>query len=341
MILTRFLFINEDDCKPDSKSGGLHFLRLESTVSTVADGNNLFNRHSQKAVLKGELEFDRVGHPFTHKKTALYFRLCTAPHFLPEVQRSLLLQYYCQFDPRVKPLLGVAHFWAVINCIRIGEADISSRNSYCHVPDPAALEWFVVLFICERGLIPTPRQVQDQPHRPIFLKTGTDMGFSEDLKFAQKWATKWPPPQNPEGIDKAIWNLLELAGEFFSFVFSIAMKCKTHPRVINTRDAEILRKGCIQKPKFITKLLPEELTELRHELNIFHYKSRNIVMMHPFNLKWRFSIDCDHFMKAVAPMMRTTGAKLQCLVKKYQQDARQTGQFPEVQSINLKEVLKC
>lgn len=333
-----FYYANVDEYSINSESAGVNFTPLEPVTKILA--GKKFRMHPKTSTLKSE-EMDRLGCAITHKKTGQYFRLSTSPLQLPEVYRSRLLLYYCQFDFRIKPFLGLVHLWAKVNNIRLGEEYISSQHTFCHVPDPGALEWFLIFFLCGKGLIPTPREIQNQPHRPITFSSGkVNVGFADDANFAVNWASKKDQVVESD-MDKAVVDLLEMTGEFFTFVFNISTTCQVHPCVLNTRDAEILRKDAISKADLVTVLTPEELSDLRKELGVFHYQTRRIVMMHPFNLKWRFSINDDHFVKTIAPMMQATGGKLQSFVEKLKNGAEQTGQFAAVSSTNLNEVLKC
>lgn len=198
-------------------------------------------------------DMDHVGRGLRDVKTGLQFRLVVVPSLLPEVQRCRLLLYYCDFDPRIKPLLGVVHHWPLTNKIRLGETNIDYRHTHCHVPDPGGLEWLVVFFLCQKGIIPTPREVQKVSHKRIGLmgkkrqkkENSNDMGFSPDPKLAADWAPKRSPKfQYGDDVAVAVRSVLELAADFFYLVHRISATCGTPAQCIllNTRDGEILNK---------------------------------------------------------------------------------------------------
>lgn len=285
----------------------------------------------------------QVGISFIHVETGVEFRLCTTPLVLVEVQRSRLLQYYCRFDPRIKPFLGVIHLWAIVNEIRIGLSNGNPLYSHCNVPDPAALEWLVVFFLCDKGLIPTPRELQSQPHKRLALQSGQLLSFTEDPKFAADWSS------HKEDPGKVVVDLLTLAEEFFAFTIKILERVigggPSRCVVLNTRDAEVLHKEDIcqppkntPSPSFTTKLTPNEMSNLRAELSKPVYNTRRLVMMHPFNIKWQFSFNdkSTHLKTVITQIMRSTQKKLQKFLKKCERD---TGTPCTLNSADLKALL--
>lgn len=288
-----------------------------------------------------------MGHGFCDKQTNLLFRLVSAPWFLPEVQRCRLLQYYCEFDSRIKPLLGVIHLWALVNKIRLGNANIDYQQTHCHVPDPGALEWLVVMFLLDKKIIPTPREVQEQPHQRLDFfsrnfkneQINHDIGFSSDPQFAADWAEKNSPGLK-DNVDAAVISILKLAVHFFTYLFDICARCNVKHRCIllNTRDGEILRKGQVFAEQAKTKLTPDEISDLREELKKDIYRRSRLLLMHPFYIKWRFSINDQHFLSQVLPVVKTTKAKLRHFLKRYRLSLDKAS---VMQSINLNEILMC
>lgn len=326
----------------DSTSKGLSFITASQIQDIITRNKNTFKYSDTRHLIAGAADCE--GYGLTHQQSGMGFGLVIAPSAVAEVQRSRLLQFYCKFDPRIKPLLGIVHLWARINNIRFGETNIQFSHTHCHVPDPGALEWFVVFFLCDKWLIPTPREVQEQPHRSITYRNNlVDMGFTEDEQFASNWSTNSSLVDND--VDNAMLDLLTLAGEFFAFVYNISVNCQVHPCILNTRDAEVLRKDFLQgtkKAELTTKLRPEEVSDLQEELSKQLYNFRNIIMMHPFNLRWRFSISNGYFIKIVTPRVKVVGEKLQSFVELRKKELDQRGQFSnKIKSINLDHLLLC
>lgn len=292
---------------------------------------------------------DWVGFRFTHVKTGLHFQLSTSPMYMSEVQRSRLLLHYCQFDPRIKPLLGIVHLWAIVNNIRIDMGNIKPKYSYNTVPDPGALEWLVVFFLCDKGLIPTPRELQSQPHKQLVLQSGQLLSFCEDPHFVADWIQEHSQPLQNNNPDKKMMDIITLAQEFFTFSLKIvSISEQGQGIVLNTRDAEILRRDVIRRchdkkvaASLTNKLTLEEVAAIHEEMNKDIYNSRRIAMLHPFNVKWKFSVNDKHLRTVVAPIMRSAQAELQSFLDKRNTDWRPS---PEINSISLKDLLdfaKC
>lgn len=299
-------------------------------------------------------DMDRVGLDVLDIQLNLKFRLVTAPCFLPEMQRCRLLQYYCQFDPRIKPLLGVVHLWAVTNKIHIGRKDIDSQQAHRHVPDPSALEWLVVMFLLDKKIIPTPREIQKLPHQPLNIvcrydkevcnndfddRRVIDIGFSADPQFAVEWAARNSKRLEQDGDTvAAMKSVFELAAGFFNYV-SHHCGHKNRCLVLNTRDGEVLKKSKIfaLNQKEESQLTSEEMFYLREELGKETYKSSRILLMNPFYIKWRFSISDNLFLHKVVPKMWNARSKLQSFAEKL---GSSDGEEIEIKSIDLEDVLK-
>lgn len=287
-----------------------------------------------------------MGFAYLHVETGVQFRLTTRGILLGEVQRCRLLRYYCLLDFRVKRLLEVVHLWAIVNNVRLAEDNLKPVETPCRVPDPGGLEWMVVLYCCRKKLIPTPREVQGPEHTPLALKCGPDMGFSDDPQSAQLLKSMSSKVGVNDAATENVYDILELAAEFFHFVFKISAECCLYSCVLNTRDGEILRRDSITGGKhavpLVTNLTNANVNTLRCDLaNKKQAKSKKgITMVHPFNLKWRFSISDKRFMKTIGPQMGRTAAKLKMFAKECRA-AEKLGHSPLLKSNILEDVLRC
>jgi len=153
---------------------------------------------------------DELGLTFLHKATKLSFNIVNNPAYILEVQTCRLLEYLLTFDPRAKPMLTLIRYWAKVNNIRFAKEDDKFTPGF--PPDPAILDWFVMIYLCEKKIIPSPRQLCLKPHE-VVKYSGRDIGFSADPEFAKECALDYEKTS-----EKAFSvDVLTLARKWFEF----------------------------------------------------------------------------------------------------------------------------
>lgn len=253
------------------------------------------------------------GNKFVHSPTEINFQIETNAMLIAEVQLYRLLKHMCQFDWRCRPLLCLVHYWTKVNNIQVGESGIEPEHSYCNVPDPASLDWLVILFLVAQKIIPSPRKVLSRSvHMPILIcESRTDIGFAANEDFLQEWLTS----KSGKGKEENPWSVLELARNFFRY-FSQLQTSKSW--FLNTKDGEVLDMHYFATGHIWSKSLTmEEQLMLRgltpqpdkpHRVNFREWKG--LYMMHPLYLSWRLSI-CRVRWPFVSEIMRITGNELE------------------------------
>ncbi|CAL8140292.1 unnamed protein product [Orchesella dallaii] len=243
---------------------------------------------------------------FLCAKTYLVFSMVSVPAALfPEIQACRLVAYYCSFDSRIKPLITVIRYWAKINGIQLANSnDVSHKRA----PDPAALDWLVVFFLCHKmKILPTPREVTERPH-PKFSWSNFDIGFSFDLNFAKTFSDRYKEPTK----ERHSLNTFHLAIKFFKF-YSKELRLVTGRKItLNTRDGEIIETkefgGYLRD--IPSKLPLEERQMAKKGKNIGIVAEMAINLLHPLYPAHGFSICDKNFVKTVCPAMERTGKKL-------------------------------
>jgi len=247
-------------------------------------------------------------------------------HELPEVQACRLISYLCSFDPRVKPLLTVIRYWAKVNDIRLAKPS-SGRH---HPPDPAALDWLVIFFLCyKKKMVPTPRQVVDQPHAKLMLEN-FDIGFSTGSKFAQEFSQY----EEEEGEDVRVFNIFSLAKQLFKF-YSHELGLGEKKLVLNMKDGEI-----IPMEAFHGKVssIPTNLTQIEIEMTRKGNVTTNnavLSLLHPLYLRQGFSFCDKTFVSLVCPKMAITRKKMEKVLTKYKKGDMQNGDIMSALNVNL------
>ncbi|ODM90849.1 Poly(A) RNA polymerase cid13 [Orchesella cincta] len=204
----------------------------------------------------------------------LTFSLVPQPFLLPEIQTCRLVWYLCSFDPRVKPLLTVIRYWAKVNEVRLGKPGVPV---FSHAPDPAALDWLVIFFLCHRmRILPSPREITERPHSKILIQ-GVDIGFAQDSSYAQQFSSRYLQP------DKELhaFNVFWLAKKMFQF-YSKELHLGTRKFVLNARDGEVItmREFLCVKTMLKTKLSHDERISARKEI-LNERIIPNLVLLHP------------------------------------------------------------
>jgi len=263
----------------------------------------------------GLLENNDHRQHFQCPEIGIVFGLEPRPIVLPEVQACRLVTYLCSFDPRVKPLLTLIRYWAEVNEIRLAKPN----SGRFHPPDPAALDWLVIFFLCHRKkMLPTPRQVQARTHAKLFMG-GFDIGFSDDSNFVQQFNQK-PYIESNEVVGAL--NIFNLAVQFFRFYVSfgdreVKKKEKKKRVVLNMRDGEVIpMEQFVGDSTLIETKLSEEEREMAREVNPGENPGQ-MILLHPLYLKHGFSFCDKTFVNSNCPAMDITKKKLEKAFKMY------------------------
>jgi len=253
------------------------------------------------------------GNPYIHQTTNFRFHFISFPLTIVETQLCSLVQYLCNFDNRVKPLFTLLHFWAKSNNVRIAEKNISVPAAIYNCPEPIAFEWLIILFLSHEQVIPTVRQVLEQPHTPLLIHK-TDVGFSKDPEFPKKWKEQNGDNQEDVTSDKFILEVAKLAKNFFQF-YSTKLG-DSDKWLLNPKDGIVLRK----KKDYIAKsqlskaerkaLIYNQGADVAKQWNLV-IKSYDIFMINPLCITWRLSFCVDTWRNVTRGKMRETGKRLE------------------------------
>ncbi|ODM91436.1 Poly(A) RNA polymerase cid13, partial [Orchesella cincta] len=226
---------------------------------------------------------------------------------LPELQTCRLLSYLCSFDPRVKPLLTVIRYWAKVNEIRLAKPGITP---VCRAPDPAALDWLVIFFLCyKKKILPSSREITERPHAKLIFQN-VDIGFAEDADFAQQFSSRYDE-QNEKVHALNIFNLAE---QFFNFYGADILPGK-RKFVFNMKDGEMIpMEAFVWKiSKIKTKLRSREIKTARKGKKT---NPPNVIFIHPLYIQHGFAFCDKSFVSSVCPAMQITGKKLKLALDK-------------------------
>ncbi|CAL8124433.1 unnamed protein product [Orchesella dallaii] len=238
---------------------------------------------------------------FVCLSSGIHFWILYHPTMVVEAQSCRLLKYLCTFDSRAIAVVTLVHYWSRINDIWFGRFGPVPE---LEAQDPAAFEWLVASFLGSKRIIPTPREIMDRPHKPVYF-ADHNIGFSEDETFTSQWRTDCSSSENP---DEFVFSVLELVREFFLFSFRLASKSI----VINTKDGEILRrqlfhdvaKGDKVDAGVQTKLTSQELSLLCKAFKGSHPRFMGcIVILHPLYWLATFSFNRKFFITNVRKLL--------------------------------------
>ncbi|CAL8140288.1 unnamed protein product [Orchesella dallaii] len=247
------------------------------------------------------------GEYFLCEANGLIFNIAPAPHSkIPESQTCRLLAYLCSCDLRLKPLLTVIRYWAKVNEIKLADPhEISSRRA----PDPAALDWLVVFFLCYRmSILPTPREIMEKSH-PKLEFNYVGIGFSEDPSFAQQHSDRYNEPEQ----ERHLLNVFNLVRGFFKFYSEELNLGMERQIVLNMKDAEIIPLKALfgEIEQFETKLSKDERHLVRNRRARGVKRMKSFQLLHPLNLSDGLSFCDKNFVTCVCPVMEITGKKLE------------------------------
>ncbi|CAL8143359.1 unnamed protein product [Orchesella dallaii] len=226
---------------------------------------------------------------FLHKPTGLKFSIAGDSHFRTEAQTCRLVKFLLDSDPRARPLLTLIFYWAN-ECEVVTSQPIYKWPNLTHAfaPHPASLEWMILLFLVEKKIIPSPREVQKRAHKKLVIFSETDIGFS---------TAEWEHPSRsgpPENSNEFFIHLVELARDFFDFY----SKLQSGSWILNTRDGEvILKKDFLSdNPKASqaerkTKLRQEEVAKIMKIEK--RWGKRAFIMLHPLVCQWNIMMSAE------------------------------------------------
>ncbi|CAL8133435.1 unnamed protein product [Orchesella dallaii] len=248
------------------------------------------------------------------------FRLATRS-FLPEVQTCKMVEYLCTFDSRVKPLMTVVFYWVKVNNIRFGKED-QSQFTVGIAPDPALLEWLVILFLCKKKIVPRPRKISGENADTWLIFDGVEIGVKVDPQLAQAWCNRY----KEEDEDQHVLNVFILAKEFFNFWNEFGLKAAIEPMVIDFKNgiyfekAEVSRNSeSIRGLSWATGISISDLNLIDSEPNIkegFYKGSEAVTILHPLHIKYGFSF-CSSLLLKVCSKMGITYRRLDKFLEEY------------------------
>ncbi|CAL8084147.1 unnamed protein product [Orchesella dallaii] len=246
-----------------------------------------------EAVEKRQADHEPRAFQFEHKPSGLKFSIVADSQFRTEAQTSRLVNFLLDCDPRARPLMTLIFYWANKCNVVISQSGFKfSRLTHAFAPQPASLEWMVLLFLANKDIIPSPRQVLRRLHEKVVIFENIDIGFS-----LKKW--KRPEflsrPNIPhENSNEFFICLIKLARDFFNFYIEL----RTGSWILNTRDGEVLRKAELLTSKVPYKdretlLRKEEIGKIRKSRE--HWEKRAIVMLHPLVCHWNIMVNLEAF----------------------------------------------
>ncbi|MES2287673.1 MAG: hypothetical protein V4547_18400 [Bacteroidota bacterium] len=105
-----------------------------------------------------------------------------------EAQLCRLVEYFCEFDPRLLPVLTMARYWSIVNDVKFGQDKVPPKTMHQCLPEPYCLDWLIVTFFIHTNYLPTVRSILERPHRQLIERgTITDVGFSADPEYSREW----------------------------------------------------------------------------------------------------------------------------------------------------------
>lgn len=164
------------------------------------------------------------------------FTLVTHEAYFMEARLGDLLRYMCTFDSRAMPLLTLVRYWAKINQVFLGEGQEASQSKLI-TPGSATLDWLVISWMVQRGLVPSPERILSRNHQHVYIQLTevfvVDVGFSTDSELAEEWTKQ--RSNYPKVEDNFILSILLLAQGFFQDF----AKMKTENWLLNTRIGKL------------------------------------------------------------------------------------------------------
>ncbi|CAL8143347.1 unnamed protein product [Orchesella dallaii] len=248
-----------------------------------------------EAVHTSEAGYEPRAFHFLQKPWGVKFSIAGDSHFRTEAQTCRLVDFLLDSDPRARPLLTLVFYWAN-KCEVVTSKPIFEHPHRTHAsaPHPASLEWMVLLFLVDKKIIPSPREVQMRVHKKLIVFSETDIGFS---------TTEWKHPSSsgvsntpPEYSNEFFIHLIELARDFFNFY----CKLRSGSWILNTRDGEVISKEDFlnlndnlkdSQVERKTKLRQEEVAKIMKIKRCWEH--RPLVMLHPLVCQWQIMMSAE------------------------------------------------
>lgn len=265
---------------------------------------------------------ENFGIEYLHVPTGLKFRVINSPLLLHEVQTCRLIQYLCEFDPIVLPLLGLLNYWANVNSLMVGNFRVTNRSNPFDSPFPASLNWLVLLFLMKKKVIPSARKILSKPHKRIICR-GKDLGFSDDPCYPKTWSgLTMKPLQLPEQIARLrctddielyslprIVRMLQIVRDFFSFYRTNIRQIGFNQGIIfNPKDGNIQTKAEIMNRNKKLELDNSERNFLNHAER---FTKHDVCILHPIDFsKFSLSFNDEIFKLVLFPLMELTMKKI-------------------------------
>lgn len=265
---------------------------------------------------------ESFGVEFLHVPTSLKFRVISNPLLLHEVQTCRLIEYLCEFDPIVLPLLGLINYWSNVNSLMFGNLRVTNPSNPTVSPFPASLNWLVLLFLMKKKVIPYTRKILSEPHKKIICR-GKDLGFSNHPSYPKTWSgltmnTLQLPEQiarlrNTDDIElyslPRIVRMLQIVRDFFSFYRANIRKIGFKQGIIfNPKDGNILTKAEVMNTN---KKLALDNSERKFLKQAERFTKHDVCILHPINFsKFSLSFNDGIFKLVLFPLMELTMKKI-------------------------------
>ncbi|CAL8120356.1 unnamed protein product [Orchesella dallaii] len=274
------------------------------------------------------------GYPYLDKETGLKFGLVFHHDHEGEVVTCQLAQYLMRFDPAVRSLLTVVHFWARENDITLAEKGIPRKNEGSNIPDPAALEWLCLFYLTTEGIIPSLKEMRkDAQGKSLVLQEGTKnstIGFPVDARFCREWQQPKIKCYSTKTSNEHALDVLELTLGFFNFCSKNDFKGK----VLKTMEGKMVELLPAIEDGLISESINPDLfgdpEELRRQAKKLEGELKGeMYLMQPFVPTRRFKVDQQKFENHVVPIMKKTAKKLEFYLGNEQRN-RNDGKVMEV-----------
>lgn len=296
---------------------------FHSPELVFSDIEKISKHEFKKSIDPNEESF---GVELLHKSTGLKFRVINSPLLLYEVQTCRLIEYLCEFDPVVLPLLGLLNYWANVNSLMFGNLRVTNPSNPFVTPFPASLNWFVLLFLMEKKVIPSTREILSKPHKKIIWQ-GKDLGFSDDSRYPKAWSSLSARPlslseqiarlRNSDDVElysiPKILRMLHILKDFFSFYRTKVLATGFQQGIIfNPKGGYILTRSDIMNKKL--SLDSSERKILQKSRCFTKY---DVCILHPIDFsKFSLSFNNEIFKHVFFPLMELTMKKIRKFLSK-------------------------
>ncbi|CAL8119358.1 unnamed protein product [Orchesella dallaii] len=201
---------------------------------------------AEMEVLNCNVETDEI--TLLDKQTGIEFRLICNPLQEQEGVVNELHKLLFTFDPRGKAMLIMLLYWIRQHGIRLLFKQRIGIEELQEIPEVLGLQWLCIFYLCQRGYLPTPREVISRPVEEsvksigIIRRSGAETWFPRDYDFVRGWRSNIM--DMPEiGTDGFVLDVLEMLQGFLEFCDSIDFK----NLALNPVDVELLTRNEVVK----------------------------------------------------------------------------------------------